>query len=120
MYLYTMYSKELIKGTLKTIILKLLEENSRMYGYEITQKVKELSDSKILIKEGSLYPALHKLVDDGMLETEKEMIGKRVRVYYKLTTEGKKETKNKLEELQEFIQTISLIIQPTKAFTKTI
>ena len=111
-----MYSKELIKGTLKTIILKLLEDNSRMYGYEITQRVKELSEGKILIKEGSLYPALHKLVDDGMLETEKEMIGKRVRVYYKLTTDGKTATENKLKELQGFIQTISLIIKPQQAF----
>jgi PadR family transcriptional regulator PadR len=37
------YSSELIKGTLKTIILKLLKDNKRMYGYEITQRVKELT-----------------------------------------------------------------------------
>lgn len=116
MYNCTMYSKELVKGTLKTIILKLLEENDRMYGYEITQKVKELSDGKILVKEGSLYPALHKLVDDGLLTTEKESIGKRVRVYYRLTNDGKSETVSKLEELQDFIQTISIIISPRTAF----
>lgn len=116
MYYCTMYSKELVKGTLKTIILKLLEENDRMYGYEITQKVKELSDGKILVKEGSLYPALHKLVDDGLLTTEKESIGKRVRVYYRLTNDGKSETVSKLEELQDFIQTISIIISPRTAF----
>lgn len=116
MYISSMYSKELIKGTLKTIILKLLEDNDRMYGYEITQKVKELSNDKFLIKEGSLYPALHKLVADGLLETETESIGKRVRVYYRLTTDGRKESTFKLKELQEFMQTISLIIQPQSAF----
>lgn len=116
MYYCTMYSKELVKGTLKTIILKLLEENDRMYGYEITQKVKELSDGKILVKEGSLYPALHKLVDDGLLITEKESIGKRVRVYYRLTSDGKNETVSRLEELQDFIQTISIIISPRTTF----
>ena len=66
MYLYsiyrnTMYSKELVKGTISVIILKLLKDNLRMYGYQITQKVVELSSSKIRFKEGSLYPALHKL-----------------------------------------------------------
>ena len=47
-----MYSRELLKGILKPIILKLLSENDKMYGYEIVQKVKELSGDKILIKEG--------------------------------------------------------------------
>ena len=41
------------------MVLKLLEENHKMYGYEISQKVKELTDGKILLKDGSLYPALH-------------------------------------------------------------
>ena len=50
MYLYSMYSGELLKGTLSAIVLKLLHENQKMYGYQITQKVKELSKNKILIK----------------------------------------------------------------------
>ncbi|MCK4408408.1 MAG: helix-turn-helix transcriptional regulator, partial [Bacteroidales bacterium] len=50
-----MYSQELIKGTLQTIILKLLSENERMYGYEITRKVKEITKKKINITEGALY-----------------------------------------------------------------
>lgn len=48
-----MYSKELLKGNISVIILKLLAENDKMYGYQIAQKVKELSENKILIKEGS-------------------------------------------------------------------
>ncbi len=56
-YPHTMiYSSELIKGTLKTIVLKLLADNKKMYGYEITQKVKELTGDKIQITEGALYP----------------------------------------------------------------
>ncbi|MEO0332704.1 MAG: helix-turn-helix transcriptional regulator, partial [Bacteroidota bacterium] len=65
-----MNSTELLKGTLTTIILKLLADHGKMYGYEITQKVKEMTDEKILIKEGSLYPALHKLLRDGLVEVE--------------------------------------------------
>lgn len=103
MYICSMQSNELIKGTLKTIILNLLTQNGKMYGYEITQAVKELSKGEIQITEGSLYPALHGLVAEGLLVTESMNIGKRVRKYYKLTKEGKAETKKKLNEFSDFI-----------------
>ena len=105
-----MYSKELLKGTLSVIILKLLAENDRMYGYQITQLVKLLSDDKILLKEGSLYPALHKLKDDGLIEVETENIGKRVRHYYSLTPVGVKVKLEKEAELKDFIYTINKIL----------
>jgi len=110
MYLCSMYSKELLKGTLSAIILKLLAENGKMYGYQITQLVKQLSDDKILIKEGSLYPALHKLREEGLIESETENIGKRVRHYYSLTPKGIKEKKEREAELIDFINTINKII----------
>ena len=110
MYLRPMYSKELLKGTLSAIILKLLGEKGKMYGYQITQLVKELSDDKILLKEGSLYPALHKLRDDGLIDVETENIGKRVRHYYSLTPKGNEIKSEKEAELMDFIHTINKII----------
>jgi DNA-binding PadR family transcriptional regulator len=104
-----MSNKELLKGTLSTMILKLLVDNGKMYGYEIAQKVKELSHDKILLKDGSLYPALHKLMKDGILSYEEEYIGKRVRKYYYLTPIGEEQQKKSIIELKEFIQTLSLI-----------
>jgi DNA-binding PadR family transcriptional regulator len=111
-----MYSNELVKGTLKTIILNLLAENGKMYGYEITQSIKELTKGEIQITEGSLYPALHGLVAEGMLLTESVNIGKRVRKYYKLTKTGKSETKKKLEEFSEFVMVMQglLNLKPAK------
>lgn len=105
-----MSSKELLKGTLTTIILKLLADNGKMYGYEITQRVKEMSSEKILIKEGSLYPALHKLLKDGLLEVETVKIGQRVRKYYSITTKGQEKKQIQYEELREFLQTIQTIV----------
>ena len=105
-----MYSKELLKGTLSVIILKLLYENSKMYGYQITQMVRKLSGDKILIREGSLYPALHKLKEDGLVYVETESIGKRIRHYYSLTKKGKEVRIEKEEEFKDFINTISKII----------
>jgi len=104
-----MYSKELLKGTLSAIILRLLFENNKMYGYQITQMVKKLSDDKILIKEGSLYPALHKLKEEGLLDVETESIGKRVRHYYSLTKNGNEVRIEKEAELRDFINTLNKI-----------
>ena len=104
------YSSELIKGTLKTIVLKLLEDNKRMYGYEITQKVKELTSEKIQITEGALYPTLHALEDAGLVTIETEYIGKRVRKYYSLSSEGKSKAKEKVSELADFMETMRFLL----------
>ncbi|MGB3466977.1 MAG: PadR family transcriptional regulator [Cyclobacteriaceae bacterium] len=107
-----MYSKELLKGTLTTIILNLLAEHGRMYGYEIFQMVKERSTGKILLKDGSLYPALQKLHKEGLLTYEEEYIGKRVRKYYVLTSRGKSEKAAYLQELKDFMATLNKILPP--------
>lgn len=52
----SMSSNPMLKGTLQTIILKLLKDNNRMYGYEITQKVKELTTGEIRLTEGGIIP----------------------------------------------------------------
>ena len=105
-----MFDKELLKGILPVIIFKMLNDNGKMYGYKITQTVKDLSCEKILIKEGSLYPALHKLKEAGFVEVETENIGKRVRHYYFLTEKGKIERKMREAELRDFLQTVQKIL----------
>jgi len=102
--------QQLYKGSLNTIIMKLLAENGRMYGYEITQKVKEITTGEMSLTEGALYPALHKLEADGFLDVDMERVDGRVRKYYKLTESGVKETDNKLEELENFIRNMQNIV----------
>lgn len=103
-------NNELFKGTLQTIILNLLSENERMYGYEITQKVKSITQGELLIKEGALYPALHKLEADGLLETSTEVVGNRARKYYALSKTGEKEVVSKLKEARDFIAHLQLLL----------
>ena len=105
-----MYSKELLKGTIQPIVLSLLTERDKMYGYEIFTKVKELSDGKIILKDGSLYPVLQKLQKDGLLKVEQVYIGKRVRKYYSLTAQGVEAKKDHLVELRDFINTLNQIV----------
>jgi len=105
-----MYSSEIFKGTLKTIILNLLKEGKRMYGYEITQEVKKMTSGKIQITEGALYPTLHALEKQGDLITEKVYIGKRVRKYYILTDQGKKTVTERVNELADFMKTMRFLL----------
>jgi DNA-binding PadR family transcriptional regulator len=106
-----MHSPELLKGTLQTIVLKVLKDHGKTYGYEITQRVKELSDGHIVLTEGALYPTLHRLESEGLLTTEKVTVGNRVRKYYLLTAQGKSEAKVKVTEFVDFIKTMTNVLQ---------
>lgn len=110
MYICSMYSSELIKGTLKTIVLKLLSKQDKMYGYEITQKVKELTADRIQITEGALYPTLHALEEEGVVTAETVYIGKRVRKYYSITPTGKTKVEEKISEFAEFMDTMKFLL----------
>lgn len=110
MHLCPMYSPELLKGTLQTIVLSLLADKGRMYGYEITQHVKDRTEGKIQLTEGALYPTLHKLEAEGMLTTEKESIGKRVRKYYKLTENGNRQANDRVAEFRSFSETMNQLL----------
>jgi DNA-binding PadR family transcriptional regulator len=106
-----MYSKELIRGTLKPIILKLLSEHGKMYGYEICQKVKELTQNEILIKEGSLYPALYKLKAEGLLKVESIEVDNRTRQYYSLIDNNKVIAKEQITEFSHFLLTMNKLFK---------
>ena len=107
-----MFSKELLKGTLKTIILKLLSEHGKMYGYQITQFVKDESAGKLVLTEGALYPTLHKLEAEGLIASSIKKVGNRSRKYYRLTAAGKKASISRMTEFQEFIAAMQLILKP--------
>ena len=102
----------LYKGSLNTIILKLLSTHDKMYGYEITQKVKAITKGELHITEGALYPSLHKLEAEGLLEVEFVKVNNRTRKYYRLTEQGTKETVRKLEALENYIKTMRALVSP--------
>lgn len=113
MYIWiVMKNSQLYKGSLTTIILKLLNENDKMYGYEITQKVKEITKGELKLTEGALYPSLHKLEAKGLLDVEVLKVDNRLRKYYKLTEQGTRETVNKLAELEDYIKTMRALVNP--------
>lgn len=102
---------ELLRGTLTVIILRLLELHGRLYGYELTQKVRDMTQDKIQITEGALYPALHKLEAEGVIAAELVFIGKRQRKYYRLTVSGTATARARVGDLLDFMVSLQLIMQ---------
>ena len=76
---------------MEMLLLKIIEiGNGEYYGYKIVQQLQELSDDKIKLAEGVMYPILYRLLDKGYIIDEKRLVGKRkTRVYYKLEPKGK-------------------------------
>lgn len=82
-----MISKDLIAASSKPLILSFLARKES-YGYEIIKNIRELSDNKIIWKDGTLYPVLKKLCESGLVECEWKTIDGRKRKYYRITELG--------------------------------
>lgn len=84
------YESQMKKGVLDMLVLKLLESEPK-YGYQIIQEMKEKSMETFLLKDGTLYPVLYRLEDDGLVVSRwSEAKGKQTaRKYYEITSEGK-------------------------------
>jgi len=107
-------SSDVIRGYNDTIILYLLLENDS-YGYEISKKIKELSEEKYIIKETTLYSAFSRLEKNGYIESyfSDETFGKR-RTYYKITEAGINYYKEKCTEWEITNQVINQFIKEVK------
>ena len=91
------YEQQMRKGVLEMLVLRLLSQREK-YGYQLICELREQSDDMFLLKEGTLYPILYRMEDDGLVVSKwSEPRGKEVsRKYYSVTAEGR-ET---LEQLQ--------------------
>lgn len=107
------YRRELLKGNTETLLLSLLK-NQSMYGYQIIKEIKKRSQGYFRFKEGTLYPALHRLEADGLVRGRWERLpsGKERR-YYHLTEKGLKLLGEKIAEWQGFSLAVNLVTQPS-------
>lgn len=105
-------SHQLLKGSLNAIILKLLSDTPSMYGYEICQRVKELTDGGLRITEGALYPSLHKLEADGILCTKTEIVDGRTRKYYSIAPDQQGTALSRLTQIEDFLHQLQQILNP--------
>ncbi|MDL4842862.1 PadR family transcriptional regulator [Aquibacillus rhizosphaerae] len=106
-----MFNRELVKGSTSLLVLQLLTERD-MYGYELVKEMDNRSDHNFQIKEGTLYPALHKLEKQEYIECywEKQTKGP-ARKYYRITTEGQSILDEKTSEWYRYVQVMNSLIR---------
>jgi PadR family transcriptional regulator PadR len=97
------------KGTLPTLILKALLHEPN-HGYRIAQQIKERSQGVLDFKEGTLYPALHKLENEGLVESYEGIEKGRPRRYYRITKNGRRTLSKDRSEWRELSRAVTIIL----------
>jgi PadR family transcriptional regulator, regulatory protein PadR len=86
------YRNDILQGTLALLVLRTLSSNQRMHGYAITTHIRQVSTDLLRVEEGSLYPALHRMQQQGWLRSEWGVTEKnREARFYSLTSKGRKQ-----------------------------
>jgi PadR family transcriptional regulator len=101
---------DLVQGTLDLLIMKILALEP-LHGWAISQRLKQVSGEVLQVSDGSLYPALHKLEQEGWIEAEwKPSDNNRRAKYYSLTRAGRRELKAEAENWRRLSAAISLVV----------
>jgi len=100
-------------GTLYMLILRSLARTGPMHGYGIAQFIQQTSDDVLQVEEGSLYPALQRMLIKGWVSAEwKQSENNRRARYYRLTPEGRKQMARELSEFNRVMAAIARVIEP--------
>ena len=103
--------RDLLKGNTNSLLLCLLSKQP-MYGYQIVKELEERSQGYFRFKEGTLYPALHRLEKAGLLEGRQEQLPNgHERRYYYITAKGREDMVRKVNEWQDFSRAVNLVVQ---------
>lgn len=102
---------DLVQGTLDLLILKTISLEP-MNGWAIAKRIVQISNDVLQVQQGSLYPALHRLENQGWIKAEwKESENNRRAKYYSLTAAGRKQLKTELDNWQRLSNAIGLVIE---------
>lgn len=107
-----MQRDEIPPGTLYMLILRTLARGGEMHGYEIASFIKKVSDEVLQVEEGSLYPALQRMLVKGWVTGEWGTTeGNRRARYYKLTAAGRKQLEAEVSQFERVVAAIGRVIE---------
>jgi len=102
-------------GTLDMLILKTLALHGRLHGYGIAQHIKRTSEDVLQVEEGSLYPALQRMLMKGWTEAEWDQTSTNRRArFYRITRRGRKRLHAEISEFTRVMSAITRVIQPAE------
>jgi len=101
-----------LQGTLELLVLKSLAQMSELHGYGIVLHIQRASDELLRVEEGSLYPALHRMEQDGWLRSEwKVTETNRKAKYYKLTNAGRKQLQEAETSFEQLVKGVRAVLR---------
>lgn len=98
---------------LEMLLMNILKEED-CYGYQITKSIRDYSNNKIKIGNGTMYNILYKLLDEGYITSYEKVIGRKIRIYYHLEPSGKEYMEQLIQEFNDMVLTVQNIIQHKK------
>jgi transcriptional regulator, Acidobacterial, PadR-family len=103
---------EIPPGTLYMLILRVLARNGELHGFEIAKSIEVLSQEILLVEEGSLYPALQRMLIKGWVKAEWGVTAENRRArYYRLTAAGRKQLEQEISKFERVIGAVARVIQ---------
>jgi PadR family transcriptional regulator, regulatory protein PadR len=104
--------EELLPGTLDLLVLKSLARNGEMHGYEIARAIRLWSQDVLQVEEGSLYPALQRMLMKGWVKAEWGSTSENRRArYYRLTAAGRKQLEAELSQFERVIGAVRRVLE---------
>ena len=102
---------ELLQGTLDLLILRTLTREP-MHGWAVSHRIQEISRDTLKVNQGSLYPALHRLEDEGLVKAEWGVseLGRRAK-FYQLTAAGRRQLARETDTWRRFAEAVQLILR---------
>jgi len=103
---------DLLQGTLDLLILRTLQDNSAKHGWDIAERIEQISQHVLEVNQGSLYPALHRLEHQGWIKAEWGVseLGRRAR-FYRLTPLGRKQLAEETEDWERLSAAINRVMR---------
>src|SRR5579863_4259515 len=106
--------RDLFRGTLEMMILRSLLREP-MHGYALVQHIKQRSNDFLQVEEGSLYPALQRLLREGLLKADWETSASNRKVRtYRVTPAGKKHLEREVSSFEQMVEAIAMVLSPAK------
>lgn len=110
------YDSDLLRGNTDSMLLFLIEEHGESYGYRLIKEIERRSRGFFRFKEGTVYPALRKLENEGLVQGSwKRLPSGQERRYYRITARGREALRKKLAMWQNFSAAMGLVYQPAES-----
>ncbi len=107
--------RDLFRGALEMMVLRSLQREP-MHGYALVQHIQQRSNELLQVEEGSLYPALQRLLREGLVKAEWEISASNRRVRtYRITAAGNKHLEREMSSFERMLEGITLVLSPSES-----